>query len=92
MVLVSTISPLQAHRDFARQCIGGDFMEVYVKADIETCRSRDPKKLYEKLDTDASPISPASIPAMKFPPDRIWCWTPLRTAKRNAPTHWWTPF
>ena len=27
-------------------------MEVYVKADIETCRSRDPKKLYEKLDTD----------------------------------------
>ena len=52
VVLVSTISPLQAHRDFARQCIGGDFMEVYVKADIETCRSRDPKKLYEKLDTD----------------------------------------
>ncbi len=52
VVLVSTISPLQAHRDFARTCVGEDFMEVYVKADLETCRRRDPKKLYEKLDSD----------------------------------------
>lgn len=50
VVLVSTISPLQAHRDFARACAGEDFMEVYVKADLDTCRRRDPKKLYEKLD------------------------------------------
>ena len=25
-------------------------MEVYVKADLNTCRQRDPKKLYEKLE------------------------------------------
>lgn len=51
VVLVSTISPSQAHRDFARKCAGDRFLEVYVKADLETCRRRDPKKLYEKLDT-----------------------------------------
>ena len=51
VVLVSTISPLQQHRDFARECAGENFMEVYVKADLSTCRSRDPKKLYEKLET-----------------------------------------
>ena len=50
VVLVSTISPLSAHRQFARNCIGEDFMEVYVKADLNTCRQRDPKKLYEKLE------------------------------------------
>ena len=48
VALVSTISPQQAHRDFARSCAGEDFMEVYVKADLNTCRSRDPKGLYEK--------------------------------------------
>ena len=52
VVLVSTISPARAHRAFARQCIGEDFMEVYVKADLDTCRRRDPKGLYEKLEGD----------------------------------------
>ena len=51
VVLVSTISPLQAHRDAARACAGEDFLEVYIKADLETCRRRDPKKLYEKLES-----------------------------------------
>ena len=52
VVLVSTISPQKSHRDFARSCAGEDFMEVYVKADLATCRQRDPKKLYEKLEQD----------------------------------------
>ena len=52
MVLVSTISPMQAHRDYARARIGEDFMEVYVKADLATCQKRDPKKLYQKLAAD----------------------------------------
>lgn len=52
VVLVSTISPMQAHRDYARARIGEDFMEVYVKADLATCQKRDPKKLYQKLAAD----------------------------------------
>ena len=48
IVLASFISPYQKMRDFARQRAQGDFIEIYVKADVETCASRDPKGLYEK--------------------------------------------
>ena len=48
IVLASFISPYQKMRDFARERAEGDFIEVYVKADVETCASRDPKGLYEK--------------------------------------------
>jgi adenylylsulfate kinase len=49
VTLASFISPYKKTRDFARKCAGeGRFMEVYVKADVETCAERDPKGLYEK--------------------------------------------
>lgn len=49
ITLVSFISPFRSMRDFARKKAGNDsFIEVYVKADIETCSKRDPKGLYEK--------------------------------------------
>jgi bifunctional enzyme CysN/CysC len=48
LVLVSAISPLQKYRDMARQIIGEDFREIYVKADIALCEARDPKGLYRK--------------------------------------------
>ncbi|MCW0236121.1 MAG: adenylyl-sulfate kinase [Ferrovibrio sp.] len=48
LVLVSAISPLQKFRDMARGIIGDDFREIYVKADLATCESRDPKGLYRR--------------------------------------------
>lgn len=49
IVLVCFISPYLKMREFAREKIGRDhFLEVYVKADIETCKERDPKGLYAK--------------------------------------------
>ena len=48
IVLASFISPYQEMRDFARERAEGDFVEIHVKADVETCASRDPKGLYEK--------------------------------------------
>ncbi|SKA08879.1 adenylyl-sulfate kinase [Selenihalanaerobacter shriftii] len=49
ITLASFISPFQEMRDFARERAGVDsFIEVYVKADVETCDERDPKGLYEK--------------------------------------------
>ncbi len=49
ITLVSAISPFRNMRDFARKCCeNGNFIEVYVKADWETCKSRDPKGLYQK--------------------------------------------
>lgn len=48
LVLVSAISPLQRFRDMARDIVGEDFREIYVKADIALCEARDPKGLYRK--------------------------------------------
>ena len=43
------ISPYRADRDKVRALTGqGGFIEVYVKASIETCEARDPKGLYKK--------------------------------------------
>lgn len=43
------ISPYREDRDSARALIGSErFIEIFVKASLETCQSRDPKGLYEK--------------------------------------------
>jgi adenylylsulfate kinase len=50
ITLVSCISPHQDMRNYARKCIGAEnFIEVYVKASIETCQRRDVKGLYKKI-------------------------------------------
>ena len=47
--IVALISPYKVSRESARELIGDDsFVEVYVKASLETCESRDPKGLYAK--------------------------------------------
>lgn len=50
-VIASTafISPYRADRDKVRALLEpGQFIEVYVKASVETCEQRDPKGLYKK--------------------------------------------
>lgn len=47
--IVSVISPLAEHRSKARRIAAAlPFYEVYISADIETCKKRDPKGLYKK--------------------------------------------
>ena len=48
IVFVSVITPMRRHRLMAREIIGPDFHEVYIKADFDTCAGRDPKGLYAK--------------------------------------------
>ncbi len=49
IVFSSFISPYRADRDQARALFdSGDFIEVYVEADVATCEGRDPKGLYKK--------------------------------------------
>ncbi len=49
MILLSAfISPYQADRDRARAAAPQSFHEIYVKADLATCETRDPKGLYKK--------------------------------------------
>lgn len=48
IAIAAFISPTQETRDKARQIGGHYFHEIYVKADVETCKQRDPKGLYTK--------------------------------------------
>ncbi len=48
IVLSAFISPYQADRDKARIVAPMMFHEIYIKADLETCETRDPKGLYKK--------------------------------------------
>ena len=49
IVLCSFISPFRAERAAVRELVeGAEFIEVYVKAPLEVCETRDPKGLYAK--------------------------------------------
>jgi bifunctional enzyme CysN/CysC len=48
LAITSFISPYRSDRDRARAAAGDGFHEIYVKADVETCKQRDPKGLYKK--------------------------------------------
>lgn len=48
ITFVSVITPRHELRDMARDLIGDDYFEVYVKASYELCEQRDVKGLYAK--------------------------------------------
>ena len=49
LVVTAFISPYRADRDGVRALLApGDFVEVYVDADLATCEARDPKGLYAR--------------------------------------------
>ena len=48
VTIVTLISPFAEGRAFARSRSRQEFVEVYVKARLETCMKRDPKQLYRK--------------------------------------------
>ncbi|HYP56603.1 MAG TPA: adenylyl-sulfate kinase [Solirubrobacterales bacterium] len=47
-VITAAISPYKEIRDEARETMGDRFIEVYVKASVDTCADRDVKGLYKK--------------------------------------------
>lgn len=48
IVITSFISPYAEDRRVARSIMADDFHSVYIKSDLKTCESRDPKGLYAK--------------------------------------------
>ncbi|MEX2617118.1 MAG: adenylyl-sulfate kinase [Alphaproteobacteria bacterium] len=48
IVITAFISPYKEDRDQARRAAGDNFHEIFVKADLSVCESRDPKGLYGK--------------------------------------------
>jgi adenylylsulfate kinase len=47
ITIVALISPFRSSREYARNLIGR-FVEVWVSCSVETCRKRDPKRLYRQ--------------------------------------------
>jgi bifunctional enzyme CysN/CysC len=48
VVITSFISPYRADRGNARAAAPEHFHEIYVRADLDTCETRDPKGLYKR--------------------------------------------
>lgn len=48
IVITAFISPYIADRQRAREAAKAGFHEIYIKADLATCESRDPKGLYKR--------------------------------------------
>ena len=49
ITITAFISPYRVDRNYCREILGkGRFLEIYVKASIETCKRRDTKNLYSK--------------------------------------------
>ncbi len=48
IVITAFISPYKEDRDKARVAAGDAYHSIYIKADVETCKKRDPKGLYKK--------------------------------------------
>ena len=53
ITLVSFISPFKKMREYAKKRVGKDsFYEIYIKADLDTCKKRDTKGLYKKAENN----------------------------------------
>lgn len=48
IVICCFVCPLQSMRDLARQIIGEDFTEIYIKTSLDTLIQRDTKGFYKK--------------------------------------------
>jgi len=48
IAITAAISPYREIRDEARELMGDRFVEIFLKASVETCARRDVKGLYEK--------------------------------------------
>ena len=48
ITISSFISPFEINREQAKEIIGEDFIEIFIKTDLEVCEMRDPKGLYKK--------------------------------------------
>jgi bifunctional enzyme CysN/CysC len=79
IVISSFISPYRSDRDRAREAAKDAFHEIYVRASLEACESRDPKGLYKRARTGeipeftgiSSPYEPPERPDLVVPTDEL---------------------
>jgi bifunctional enzyme CysN/CysC len=79
VVISSFISPYRSDRERARAAAKESFHEIYVKASLEACESRDPKGLYRRARTGeipeftgiTSPYEPPEAPDLVVATDEM---------------------
>jgi adenylylsulfate kinase len=79
LTLAAFVSPYRADRDRVRALmLPGDFVEIFVSAELEVCESRDPKGLYRKARAGeiaeftgiSAPYEPPERPELTLRTDR----------------------
>jgi adenylyl-sulfate kinase len=84
-VITAAISPYTAIRDEARQLMGERFIEVYVKASVDTCAERDVKGLYAKaFSGEIKEFTGVSDPYEAPENPEVVCDTESETAEESA--------
>jgi bifunctional enzyme CysN/CysC len=79
LVISSFISPYRSDRERARAAAKDAFHEIYVKASLEACETRDPKGLYRRARTGeipeftgiSSPYEPPEQAELTVPTDEL---------------------
>jgi bifunctional enzyme CysN/CysC len=79
LVISSFISPYRSDRERAKAAAGAAFHEIYIKASLEACETRDPKGLYRRARTGeikdftgiSSPYEPPDAPELVVPTDEL---------------------
>ncbi len=84
-VITAAISPYTAIRDEARQLMGERFIEVFVKASVDTCAERDVKGLYAKaFSGEIKEFTGVSDPYEAPENPEVVCDTEAETAEESA--------
>jgi len=65
IAICSFVAPSQEVRQKARDSVGNDFIEVYLSAPLEICRTRDQDGVYDAIDVDGL----ETIPGVNLPYD-----------------------
>ncbi|HEX5763826.1 MAG TPA: adenylyl-sulfate kinase [Solirubrobacterales bacterium] len=84
-VITAAISPYKEIRDEARELMGDRFIEVYVKASVDTCAERDVKGLYAKaFSGEIKEFTGVSDPYEAPENPEVVCDTESETAEESA--------
>jgi adenylyl-sulfate kinase len=84
-VITAAISPYKEIRDEARETMGDRFIEVYVKASVDTCAERDVKGLYKKAFAgEIKEFTGVSDPYEAPESPEVVCDTESETAEESA--------
>jgi adenylyl-sulfate kinase len=84
-VITAAISPYKEIRDEARELMGDRFIEVFVKASVDTCADRDVKGLYEKaFKGEIKEFTGVSDPYEEPEQPEVVCDTESESAEQSA--------